>query len=141
MIRAAAPEDEDLVLSLIQEFLADSPYQNETIHPEKLRAVIREFCTPSASRIGILAGDTGVLLAAATEKLWSFERVATEIAFWVSPSARTFKTARSLVTAYEQWARHVGVNTLQLISLDQSMDKIYTRWGYRLTEHAYIKEL
>jgi GNAT superfamily N-acetyltransferase len=141
MIRAGGLEDEDLVVRLISEFLANSSYKNEHIDHNKLRPFLREFLTPSAERIAILSEDTGVLLAAAVEKLWSFERVATEIAFWVTPSARTFKTARELITGYEQWAETVGVKTIQLVSLDQSLDKLYTRRGYRLTEYAYVKDI
>lgn len=142
MIRAAGPEDEDLVLSLALDFKKNSHYRDEPLDLQKFRELVRSFCqSDRTERIAILSGDTGVLAAATVEKFWSYEKVATEFMFWITPEARGFKKAKELIAAYEYWAKKVGASTIQLVSLNPSLDKMYTRWGYRPVEYAYLKDV
>lgn len=142
-MKIATLDDYAVVFDLALEFFNNSPYKNDLIDEGKVDQLVTHFLVaPKEDAIVLLSGDTGILVAAATEKLYSFSRFASEVIFWITPSARGGRTALRLITAYEYWAEHVAkVSAVQMVGLGDMTHKLYSKLGYTMTELTYVKDI
>jgi len=142
-MKIATLDDHEIVFNLSMEFFNNSPYKNDLIDEAKVSQLVNGFLTaPREDAIVLLSGETGILVGAAAEKLYSFSRFASEVIFWITPEARGGRTALRLITAYEYWAETVAcVRNIQMVGLGESTHKLYTRLGYTMTELTYVKDV
>ena len=73
--------------------------------------------------------------------LYSKDRVALEILWWVEPDARKTGLGKELLEAFEYWAKNIAQCSIIAVSSldDESLDKFYNKKGYKLTEKTYMK--
>jgi len=89
-------------------------------------------------------GDlVGMLVGGIASPLFSKDRVATELAWFVEPEHRDGRAAYKLLASYEKWAKDSGCSFVTMVDIDtlESLEPLYTRKGYTLTEKTYVKEI
>jgi RimJ/RimL family protein N-acetyltransferase len=117
------------------------------IDPEEVAAFLVPFIDQrNAERMCILLTvddvPRGILIAASTKNLFNKHKVTAEIAWWISPEYRGYKSARLMIDAYEYWAKNiVHAQVMQMVALDDSLDAMYRRKGFTKAELSYIKVL
>jgi GNAT superfamily N-acetyltransferase len=87
----------------------------------------------------------GMVAGTAQEFLFSDDKIAGELVWWVDPEYRRGSYGRDLHDAFEYWADKVGCKVITMALLeDQKADKVarlYERKGYRQAERAFIKTI
>lgn len=87
----------------------------------------------------------GCLACLLSEIMFSKQKVALELVFWLEPEYRNSKSSVLLLQYYEEWARKKGCDLISLVHMENnSKDKakhLYNKLGYTQTEYSYIKEL
>lgn len=158
-LKIATMEDFNEVKEMALEFLKESPYANYPKDITKVDNIIFSFLLDkelnnNKERVCLLAipkgsnKPIGIIAGYTTEALFTNQKVATEVMWWVYPEHRGRSRASiELLQAFEHWASMVGSSYVQmasLASLDDSrgiVEKIYKKFGYKTTEINYIKEI
>jgi len=84
----------------------------------------------------------GLLLGYASSPFFSRDKIASELAWFLSKDVRGFKESTLLIDAYEEWAKGKGCKfiTMSDIEVLSSLQKLYESRGYTLMEKTYVKE-
>lgn len=147
IVRHATREDIPRIVEMAGLFYADTSY-----------AAIVPMAEEMAAGLAIVMMDTGVMLVAEDEgrvvgmvglivEPFTFNMSATmasEIVFWVEPTAQRSGIGRQFITAIEQPCRGRGVNIIVMKTLATSPPQaraIYESEGYYASEHAFTKVL
>ena len=147
IVRAATVDDVPRIVEMASRFYAQTHY-----------AQIVPLADESAAGLALLLIEQGVVLVAEHEGeavgmvalflepfLFNVSRmVATELAWWVDPEARTTGAGQALLEAIEPACRERGVHLVRMMTLEGSpahAAALYARRGYSPTEHAYTKVL
>ena len=83
----------------------------------------------------------GMLVLNVFEHPMSGERVASELVWWVDPSARGGRAAMRMLTFAEGWARDRGAAVLQMIAPSRRVEEFYEATGYTAVERSYQRRL
>jgi GNAT superfamily N-acetyltransferase len=86
----------------------------------------------------------GALGGVVTDTVFSFDRIALEVGWYVEPEHRGSLTALRMVRSFEHWARSRGATMVVMVSqLSSTTDpsKVYETMGYGLAEKSYMKRL
>lgn len=145
MIRKARPEDKFDFILLCKMFSKESKYPFK-LDLEKLynsfdEAINRDdFCVFVYEVDGSLEG---MLVGASVAPLFSKDKVATELAWYMNVEHRDGKAALRLLKAYEDWAKKAECKFVTMIDIDtlEDLHSLYERKGYTLTEKTYVKEI
>lgn len=143
-IRLAAQDDKIHLISMCYNFFQKSPFNSQRFDPVKVNRILDEFLNGRKEEyiIFVLTHNelpVGMLAARAVPQLFSDDYMAIEQIWWIDPEHRG-RHSLKLLEIYEHWAKHVGTSFATLSDLEQnSLEKIYTRKGYSLTEKSYIK--
>lgn len=138
-IRHATLNDGVEVLEMLLSFAATSPYTN-LIDVYQIGQMAGSFIL-DADKLALICPGKGVLLAMAMPFVWGRIKTATEMAWWVQPEHRKNGVGQALIEAFQNWAAEKECKAITLTSLDNSVDKLYGRLGYKLCEQTYIKEI
>ena len=77
----------------------------------------------------------GMLAAVVTDSALAPVRVASELAWWIDPGARSLEAANAMLDGYEAWARARGCAVCGMALLgDQRGGAVYARRGYAPAE-------
>lgn len=144
-VRKATAEDKLTFAFLADAFLKESGY-GLTMNPDKLLANFDFSLTSSDIEIFLLDVDgtvVGMLVGAISQPLFSDDSMATELAWYISPDKRGGREAFQLIKTYEEWAKEQGCSFVTMVDIDSlnSLEKVYTKKGYKLTEKTYVKEI
>lgn len=143
-------EDYPKVITMAYSFLKESPYKEYPIDTHKIESLVVGFLTPNNERICFLATKEnepiGMIAGGVTEALFSHQKVASEVVWWIHPDHRgRGRAAIELLGAFQDWGRRVGADYVQMVSLpslgDSRANAIYSRLGYTLKEMSFVKEL
>jgi len=150
-LRLATKDDFLVVSEMARKFYETTPYFGVLEYDDSKMAdtILGLFSDPKQSVVILALKDdepVGMLVGQVGELLVSRDRVATEMAWWMSPEHRSSKKALELIGAYEYWAKEVaGCQYVQLSCLeDLSIDRVsrfYTKKGYKPFEKFFIKAL
>lgn len=138
-IRHATTDDAETLIKFLFNFAAESPYTN-LVDPYRIGQLAGSFIMDE-DKLALICGDQGMLLAMTMPFLWGAKKTATEMAWWVEPSARNNGVGTALIEEFQRWAEAEGCSAITLTSLDNSVAKLYDRLGYKLCEQTYIKEI
>ena len=85
----------------------------------------------------------GFLIGMIARTAFSHDPIATEMAWYVRPSARGTREPIKLIKEYENWAERRGCKVVTMVDIHNLNDlgNLYTRLGYELTEKTYTKVL
>lgn len=146
-LKIAEMSDVSKVVDMCLSFHESSPFHTFPFEVEKVHEFVQGMLASNTKNaIIFLSMDNttpvGMLLACATECLFSRQKWATELALWVEPKHRSYGRFSELEGAYTYWAKNVaGCKLVSLAALDDQTEKLYHRKGYRLTEQSYSKAL
>lgn len=140
-LKIATIEDLDLVVSMAVKFIEATEYKN-LYTEDKIRELASNLLQADKDKtIIFLYGDVGFLAGVTSPFLFGDVKQASEVAWWVEPSARGKEAGKELIKVFEYWAHKVGCKVVTMVSLDEKVGKIYEKNGYKLYERAYLKEL
>lgn len=151
-VRAATMSDLEELLQIVKDFYYSSPYKDQPVSDEKFSTLLRHFITPQPfehmafvyERDGEL---TGALIGQATtgDHLFSENKVASEVMWYVKPDSRGGMAPIRLLFAYEDWAELAGCKKISmgLMAGDQreSITKMYRRMGYTSVEETFLRDI
>lgn len=144
-IRSAVEEDVLDCLILFKQFHKESklPYSWDA---KKTQEAIIKSLPEDNYEILVAEKDNeviGLLACLYGEPLFSSDRVANEIAWYVNKEHRTTSAGFRLFKAYENWALTNGADYVAMAYLEGITDlsDIYEKKGYLKSETNYIKEL
>lgn len=140
MLRIATVEDTELVLEMATKFLEKTSYK-DLFDKELLKHIITDFVSSIGDDKVVIIHDKGMIAGMVTPFYFGKVKQATELAWWVDPSARKEGVGEKLLEAFEFWANKIGCKHVVMAALDEKLEKFYTSKGYRLVEHIYTKEL
>jgi len=85
----------------------------------------------------------GFISAIVYEQLFSRDKTADELAWYVDKSHRGGTAAIRLLKAYEDWAKNNGVICINLSHIEDLTDltKLYNRLGYRKIEATFRRDV
>lgn len=146
-LRFAGLNDIDGIIELAKKLYAESPYKVFQLDLSKVRAGLEKFIIEGGkNHLALLSHDNGrtvgALVAYAYEPLFSNERIAVEVLWYLDPSFRTSTRGVEMMNAYEYWAKGVGCKVAQygiLSSSPSGMEKLFDKRGLELTERIYQK--
>lgn len=139
------------LIEMAEEFHKNSPYAEiEEFNEARVSDVIIScFDNPTERIVIVLTDETnkavGMIIAATSLSIFNYGKVASEIAWWVSPQYRG-KHSIELHKAYEYWAKNVAkCSVIQSALLeDDSVDRVsryYLRQLFIPVERAFIKKV
>lgn len=148
MVRYATADDVPQLAILAGHFLRESCYADmftlgEDGIRDALAGMVANGVVLVAERNGVAVG----LLAGTMSAVWFAPdtKVATELAWWVSPDVRgSSPAAVRLVREFEQWAGEQGADYVvmsDIVSLESPAASMLSRLGYRTVERSHLKEM
>ena len=148
-VRLAEEADIPVLLKLAENFMKSSPYRIMKFDRSKGKDFLRSVINgPKIDSICLVALDKGVvvgfIVGAATEPVFSSNKIAMELGWWIEPEHRGTRGSLLLYTAYEDWAYRVGCSHVQgayLPGTSVDLDSFYKKRGYVQTESSYVKVL
>jgi len=144
MVRPATKEDHLDLLLLAKQFLKEYN-TNYTIDLTSLSESILTMVEDPNYLVIVLEKNgsvEGLLCAVIGSPFFSADKVASELAWFLSKDARGLKESTSLLDAYEQWAKDKGCKFVTMVDIDtlNNLKPLYESRGYTLTEKTYVKE-
>lgn len=148
-LRFAGLNDIDAILDLAKELYKDSPYSPLSVNPVKVRATLEKIIVESKGEYVILLSVdgqeiVGVLVGYVYSPVFSDDRIAIEMLWYLKPEHRSGNRGVDMMDAYEYWAKGVGAKVIQygyLSSSPEGMLKLYRRRGFELSEQIFQKVL
>lgn len=87
----------------------------------------------------------GMVAAVADSPVFSEDKIATELCWFIHKPYRKSKKAFVLFKAYEEWAKRIGCRFIQsgflLGSSQANLEEYYLRQGYKPVEMSYMKRI
>lgn len=144
-IRKATEGDKLDFAFLAKKFLKESKYPFK-LNLDKLLESYSQAIVHEDFVILLLEKDSeivGMLVGGISTPLFSDQRVATELAWYVDPDHRNSKDSVKLLKEYEEWALESGCSFVSMVDIDtlNDLSDLYERKGYTLTEKTYVKEI
>lgn len=149
MLKVADLSDLSDIKRMALLFKANSPYADQVCDESKVEetliGLIQGDKTSSLILVAIEDGKTvGMLACLAAEFIFSREKYATELLWWVDPEHRR-GPGKELQEAFTFWANKVGCKYINMSLLENKdtskMKRIYKKLGYKLMEQCWLKEL
>jgi len=140
-LKIAEAEDADIVFEMSMKFIRDTGYDSISTE-EDIKSLIAEVLASPRNQSIIVMDDFGFIAGRATKFPFGPDLIASEIAWWIDPEARGESKGSKLMDAFEYWAKNVaGCKFISMTSLNNTVEKIYRKKGYKLYERAYMKVL
>lgn len=148
-LRHAGLDDIPAILDMAKKLYKGSPYEALNLDLGRAREELERFII-SGKRdfMVVLSHDegrpVGVIAAYAFKPLFSNEKVAVESLLYLEDDYRTSRRGKELLSAYEYWAKLVGVSVVQyglLSSADPRMADLYVKQGCKEIERIYYKDI
>lgn len=140
-LKLATMDDLNTVYNMALRFAEKSGYEG-LMDPEKIHSIVKDFLSsPKEEKIIILHGLDGMIAGMKVPFTFGTTYIASEVAWWVEPKARTKLIGSDLLRAFEAWGKKVGCNFVAMSCLDDKVAKFYEKNFYKLKERAYLKEL
>lgn len=148
-LRLATLDDIPILLNLAKNFHKVSPYRGMRFNTQKGKDFLASVITGPKSEGVILVAlkDTkpiGMLIGWAAEPVFTSNKVATELCWWVEEEYRKTRGALLLYNAYEDWAARVGCSHIQgayLSGWRADLHDFFKKRGYIQVESSYLKTL
>lgn len=145
MIRRATEDDKMGFSFLANQFVKESKYPFrvdwELLLSNFLLAIKNpDFCVLVLEKEGQLVG---MLVGGVAQPLFSKDRVATELAWFIEKPFRNAKDSLKMLKLYEEWAGDRECRFVTMIDIEtlQDLTNLYERKGYKLIEKTFVKEV
>lgn len=150
MIRPLVLCDITKVVNLGRSMHEESPVFKHSSFDEKTVADLLALSLKTPENVCVLVNDingeiTGGIIAFAYKNWFGPERVASDLALFVTPDKRGGVIAARLVKQYEQWAKSVGCSEVTIgVSTGVNTERtalLFQRLGYKDPAHSFRKRL
>lgn len=148
-LRIATPDDVPTLVGFARKFHEASPYKGLEFAATKVNEAF-DSVTRGSLKEGVviiaLSDDKpiGFIAGVVSETLFSRDRIATELAWWIEESHRNTRASLLIYNAYEDWARRVQCVAVQgayLPRVGTDLKEFYEKRDYRQVETSYMKVL
>jgi GNAT superfamily N-acetyltransferase len=148
-LKIATMDDFLSVMDMTLKFIDESPYKGMARDETKLTGIISDFIN-SKEKVVVLAVDdgqpVGIITGCVSEHMFSREKTAFELIWWIEPDKRGAKASLKLFEAFEYWARKMGCTYVQFGAAQETpysdkVRKLYLRKGYTQTESNFLKAI
>lgn len=150
VIRPALREDVPQLLELGRHFYASSGCAAHGLRFDE--GALADTCAQLATEGVLLVAERDGELIGAVGALaypWYLDRsqtIAQEIWWWVEPHARNTGAGKALLDELEAWAKARGAAVVSMATpgeggQDETVARLYRRWGYQYTETNWAKVL
>lgn len=148
MIRPLLPTEVSLCLPGGEAFFAEAKLPGKFSPSEFVGRMTSLIESGAGIIIGAFAQSgeiQGAIAGVAYDDIYTGDRVAVEMFWFMLPEARGGVGAFRLLHAFEKWARSGGCKRCAMIHLlainSEPLQAIYQRMGYRPVETNYLKDL
>lgn len=144
MIRRAVTADRLNILAMCRRFHAESGV-GLSFNATTAIITIDQVLAMKDAFVSVLDVDgtlKGLFAAAIVPQLFSTDRTAQELIWWVDPDYRG-RGAVKMLAEYEAWARSKGCQAVNMVGLggDPITTRLYERHGYTAQERHFLKRL
>lgn len=141
-MKVATIEDMEEILSMSMKFMSETGF-SEFSDEEYIKLTIEDvLLSPQNQKIILLEPGVGFLAGTVLPFPFGPHLMASEIAWYIHPEHRGKKTGSEFLKAFEYWAKEkAGCKMVNMMCLDERLDKYYTNNGYKLYERTYMKVL
>jgi GNAT superfamily N-acetyltransferase len=149
MLKVADFTDIPELKRMALQFKANSPYSEHPVDEDKIEETLRGLISGDATKgiILVYVQDfklVGMLACLATEFIFSKEKYATELVWWVDPEHRK-GPGKELQEAFVYWANKIGCKYINMSLLEnkdtKKLKNIYKKLGFKLMEQSWLKEI
>lgn len=149
MLKIATHEDMPELKRMCLLFKDNSPYKDFAVDEGKIEELLGSLMSAGPTVAVILLSivedkPVGMLVGLAREFIFSKDKHATELAWWVDKEHRG-TAGRELQEAFTFWAKKVGCKYLHMTLLENKdltkMKKLYKKLGFTPLEQAWLKEI
>lgn len=144
MIRLAQYGDRLAILDMCRKFHAESGVRLAFNQAVAITTIDQVIASPDALALVLELDDVirGVFAAAIVPNMFSHERCAQEMMWWVNPAHRG-RGAIQMLAEYEAWAKSKGCSAINMVGLgaDPVTTHVYERCGYIAQERHFLKRL
>jgi GNAT superfamily N-acetyltransferase len=135
------------MLEMGEALFTNSSYSTLTLDKARARENLEKFVIEGGTEYLCLLSlaeekPVGIIAAYAFTPLFSTQKVAVEVLWYLQEEHRKSRRGREMMEAYEYWAKMGGCKTVQYGFLESSpkgMVKMYERYGCVKTETVYSK--
>lgn len=153
MIRLATQDDEEHLEQICHKFFQTTNHNDLTYSRQKVKTLIRSFTGGDIdTHIFLLAEDKlgtifSILAGFTTEHIFTDNKIAYELIWYVDPLYRHRKDNLLIIKAYEAWAKRVGCSHCSMgnrrgvsDSKEDALERYYLKNNYKIIETIYKKE-
>lgn len=139
-MKIATRDDIEEILEMSMKFMSETSFR-EFSDEAYIRLLIEDIVLSSPNeKIIIFEPGVGFLAGGVVPFPFGPYRMASELAWYIYPEHRGKKTGSSFLSAFEYWAKEkAGCQIVNMMCLDEKLDKYYTSNGYKLYERTYSK--
>jgi GNAT superfamily N-acetyltransferase len=141
-MKIATIEDLPEISEMAMKFMATTRY-SEYSDQATIEGMIESIVTGEQNqKIILLEPGKGFIAGMSSAFPFGPHLLATEIAWWVEPEERKSGVGKSLLEAFEYWAKEKASCTMvSMAVLGHEGGQFYVKNGYELYEQAYMKVL
>lgn len=147
-LRLAVPADLPKIIEMARKFQEISPYNSLSFSEELCNNLFEQYLMGDKTSLIIIVSEQdgsprGMIIGLAAPGLFSEDKMATEIAWWMDLEYRGSRDSLLMIDAYQEWAKRVGSRIVQVAMLDEVTDlsKFYLKRGFKQAERSFIKEV
>lgn len=144
-VRRATYRDVPAIVALAMRFLEQEPAYQGVLHPngDLIAGIVNTFVNDDDKIVYLSEYDgiiTGLIALLVGNHIFTGERTATELMWFVDKAARG-RDGMRLLYAAEQWARSHGARQLEMVAPSTRTGELYERLGFRPMERLYVRNL
>lgn len=148
-LRLATIDDIPTLIGFAKNFHRVSPYRGMRFNTRKGEKFLKSVIVGSQSEGIVLVAlhdlkPIGMLVGAAHEPVFTSNRIAMELGWWIEEEHRATRASLLIYSAYEDWAKRIGCSHVQgayLPGVSPILDEFYKKRGYIQVESSYLKTL
>lgn len=147
MFELGNQRNKEKCLELLYDFFRESPYKDGEYYGEKVSLLFDRLTEDKANSLILVYvkdGDPiGIIVGTTTEMLFSTERVATELVWYVKPEYRNGRVGLEMFDKFQYWAKEV-VTAKYLVMAhlgNETLSKLYKKRGFEKQEESWCKRI
>lgn len=149
-VRKGKVEDAFDLALLVKEFMNTSGHAKTLgFNAEKTVKLMERMASEGIFHLNVLEDSNGNVVGVfgglLTDCMFSNAKQATELVWYVTPSARGSRGSVQLLLEWEKWAKLQGAKTISMMNLEsvapREVERLYERMNYVKSENTYTKEL
>lgn len=144
-VRQAKIQDRDEFVRLANLFLTESSYPIKMNLMKLMTSFLRAI---ELDEIVLFVAEdnnklVGMLVGVVNESLFSNDKIASELAWFVEKEYRGTSMALRLLAEFEKWAKLQDCSFIAMIDLHRvnDLENMYNKLGYELAEKTYMKKV